>query len=159
MPTPSDPQMIAAIIQDACCGDEHAEAYLASTLELVALADDLADETMTFESRQAYVVRLLAIAYFDLPNNPFYMRYAQVLAPLVMNILLTWKKSDEWKQRGDLRRKMFGFVWRENIDGIVVAVAAILGGAEHAEHMIERMMDHHEAGAETFDDWVKEGKP
>jgi hypothetical protein len=159
MPTPSDPQKIEQIIKTASCGDRYAEEYLRYTIELVAVADDLADEDLPFHQRQAYVIRLLEIAYFILPNNAFYMKFAPVLAPLIMNVLITWKKSDEWKMKGDRRRQMYGFVWRENVDSIVVAVAAILRGAIHAEIVMDLMMDHHDVGAESFEDWVAEGKP
>lgn len=159
MPTPSDRKQIEHIIKTAARGDRYAEEYLRYTIELVAVADDLADEDMLFEKRQAYVIRLLEIAYFILPNNQFYMRFAPVLAPLVMNVLLTWKKSDEWKMKGDHRRKLYGFVWRENVDSVVVGVAAILGGAAHAEAIIDLLMTHHDHGAESFEDWVAEGKP
>jgi hypothetical protein len=159
MPTPSDPDQIEKIIKVASCGDRYAEEYLRYTIELVAVADDLADEDMAFEKRQAHVIRLLEIAYFILPNNAFYMKFAPVLAPLVMNVLITWKKSDELKMTGNRWRQMYGFVWRENVDSIVVAVAAIMKGAAHAESVIDLMMHHHETRAESFEDWVAEGKP
>lgn len=159
MPLPSNDDERARFFDFVSMGQPAAAEYLEHIAVLVHLADDSVDEELGFDVRQDYMLRILWLTLVKLPTNPFHARYGSAIAPLLMEVLIFWQKSDEWKQTGDLKRKLFGFVRRENIDGLVVAVAGIVGGTEHAKAVTERLMDTCHSHGETFEDWVNEGKP
>lgn len=159
MPLPADKKERDAFFDFAARGDAAAIEYLDAIAALVYLADDSVDEDLPFATRQDYMLRILWLTLVRLPSNPFHARFGGSMAPLVMEILVFWQKSDEWKQTGDLKRKLFGFVRRENIDGLVVAVAGIVGGADHAKAVAERIMELCHSHGETLEDWMNEGRP
>lgn len=159
MPLPVDKDKRAEFWAFVTCGDSAATEYLEMVANLVYLADDSADEDLDFATRQRYLMEILHIAMCRMPMNAFFARYSHTLAPLLMDVIVHWQKSDEWKQTGDLKRKIFGFVRRENIDSLVVAVSAIVGGIDHAGRVTERIMDTAHTSGETLEEWMDEGKP
>lgn len=159
MPLPRDDTERRQFFEFVCKGNPAAIEYLELVCEIVYLADDSVDEDLDFDTRQKYMLRILFILGGVLPLNGFYQRYAPSYAPLWMDILVHWQKSDQWKTQGDLKRKIFGFVRRENVDSLVVATAAIIGGPEHAGQVTEMIMDTVHNTGETLTDWISEGKP
>lgn len=159
MPLPRDDTERKAFFEFVCRGNPAAIEYLEMVTEIVFLADESVDEALDWETRQTYMVRLLFILGGVLPMNGFYQQYAANFAPLWMDILIHWQKSDQWKMKGDLKRKIFGFVRRENVDSLAVATAALLGGPDHAGRVTEMLLDTVHATGETLDDWINEGKP
>lgn len=159
MPLPEDPEVQKQIFDFIAKGDPAASEYLALIAELVYLADDSVDEELDFDTRQQFMMRILEITMVKLPFNAFFVRMNTHLAPLILDILVHWQKADDWKRNGDLKRKLFAFVRRENIDSLVVAVAGIMGGIEHAKDVTERIMTMCHVNSETFEEWCAEGKP
>lgn len=135
-------------------GDEAAANFLHQMAEMVRLADDVVDEA---ENRQRNVCWLLSRAWTVLPFNPFYQAHGIVLGPLLNSIIIRWQQSDEFRVSGDRLKQTFGFVIREDIGTLTIAVASIIGGYEHAKQVADEMFAIcHSGSTETVDDWVKE---
>lgn len=159
MPIPSNEQDRDAFFRAVAMGNTDAEEYLRLIAKLVYLADSLVDEDLSFQDKQKYTIHIMHIAMCRMPMNPFYIRYSPSLAPLITSVLVAWEQSDNWKVSGDLKQKIFGFVRRENIDGLVVAVAAIVGGLDHARKVTDLIYEVCHDTGETLEDWIAEGRP
>lgn len=159
MSIPSDPVVRETFFRAVAHGVPEATEYLKAVCEIVFLADDSVDEELPFEKRQDYMLRLLHLTMCVLPSNAFQIKYGAALAPLLSQVLIFWQKSDEWKMTGDLKRKVFGYVRRENIDGLLVAVAGIVGGIDHAKRVTELIFDTCHDHEDTLEDWMNEGRP
>jgi hypothetical protein len=135
-------------------GDISAADFLDQMAEMVRLADDIVDEQ---ENRQRNMVWLLSRAWTVLPFNAFYAAHGPVLGPLLNSIIIRWQQSDEFRISGDPLKEQFGFVMREDIGTLTIAVASILGGYEHAKTVADEMFAVcHSGSTETVADWVKE---
>ncbi|MBB4347945.1 hypothetical protein [Aliirhizobium cellulosilyticum] len=135
-------------------GDESAADFLNQMAEMTRLADDIVDEE---EHRQRNVCWLLSRAWTVLPFNLFFQRHGIVLGPLLNSIIVRWQQSDEFRLSGDRLKQTFGFVIREDIGTLTIAVASIIGGYEHAKQVADEMFAMcHATTGETVEDWVKE---
>lgn len=151
---PSDPVEARAALLRWTRGDAAAAEFLSQIAEIARLADDIVDED---GNRQRNVCWLLSRTLVQLPANPFFAHYATALGPLLSVIIVQWQLSDDWRKSDDGLRQTFGFVMREAVGGLVTAVAAILGGHEHAKAATEDFFQTCHAGsAETVEHWVKE---
>ncbi|MGV2071671.1 hypothetical protein ACQZ4Z_13035 [Agrobacterium vitis] len=137
-----------------CRNDIYAAEFLMEICEIVRLADDIADEA---EHRHRNVEWLLHRALTVLPRNPFFVAHTHALAPLMTQALIRWGQSDEWRAGRDAQRRTFGFVYREDIGGLVSAVAALIGGYAHGRTVADEFFEiAHARSVETVDDWAKE---
>uniref|UniRef100_UPI003F499D62 hypothetical protein n=1 Tax=Ensifer adhaerens TaxID=106592 RepID=UPI003F499D62 len=151
---PSDPGAVRTALLRWTLGDEVAADFLNEMAEIARLADDIVDED---ESRQRNVAWLLVRTMTHLPVNPFFVRYAAALAPIINNVVVQWQLSDEWRSSRDALKRQFGFVMREAVGSIVTAVAAIVGGHEHAKTVTEEFFELCHAGSkETVADWIRD---
>ena len=136
------------------CGNEAAADFLHQMSEMVRLADDIVDEA---DNRQRNVCWLLSRAWTVLPFNPFYAAHGVLLGPILNSIIVRWQQSDEFRISGNPLKQQFGFVIREDIGTLTIAVASIIGGYEHAKQVADEMFAIcHSASTETVEDWVKE---
>jgi len=154
-PTPEVREKLIAFTANGVPG---AREYLRIMASLVGMGDDLVDEDLVPVRRQDFVVRMLYATLVQLPSNPFFVAHGAHLSAVVTDILVHWEASDRWKGSDDSVRHLFGFVRRENIDGLFVAVGAITGGIDHARRVAEAMITHLHRDGETVEDWVKEGR-
>ncbi|MDE4621740.1 hypothetical protein [Sinorhizobium meliloti] len=151
---PSDPAEVRSAFLRWTRGDEAAADFLAEIAAIARLADDIVDEG---ENRQRNVCWLLVRTMTRLPVNPFFIRHAQALAPLINGVIVQWQLSDEWRSSRDALKRQFGFVMREAVGSIVTAVAAICGGYDHAKTTTEDFFELCHAGSrETVEDWMKD---
>lgn len=135
-------------------GDEYAADFLEDIANVARLADDIVDED---ENRQRNMCWLLYTTLTKIPTNPFYLAHLVELKPLITNILIQWHQSDEWRSGRDARKRTFGFVYRENVGGIAMAVAGIIGGYEHARAVADEYFETCLSWSdETVEQWVKE---
>lgn len=150
-------EQLAVFIPYVARGDVAAAAFLEIISRIVYLADDLVDEPLDEASKQELVSQLLWAVFVELPRNTFYMRHAEVFAPILSDVIVQWHKSDEWRRNKapGYARAVFGFVRRENIDGLVGAVAGIVGGRSHAMAVAEMTMDMFHAAGETVEEWLE----
>lgn len=151
---PSDPEKVRAALLRWTRGDEAAADFLNEIAEIARLADDVVDED---ECRQRNVCWLLVRTLTRLPLNPFFIRHAAALAPLINSVIVQWQLSDEWRSSHDALKRQFGFVMREAVGSIVTAVAAIIGGYDHAKTVTEDFFHTcHSGSRETVEDWIKD---
>jgi len=137
-------------------GNPDAYRYLEIMARVVYHADDIVDEQLDPAEVQDLMAQLLWAVFVELPRNRFHVEHSLVLAPLLSDVIVQWQKSDEWRvPESNYARKVFGFVRRENMDGLVGAVAGIVGGRKHALAVAEKVMDICHADGETVDDWIK----
>lgn len=150
------PGQLAPFLQFVANGDAEAYSYLEIMARVVYQADDLVDEDLNPEGRQELMAALLWDVFVELPRNTFHRRNAATLAPLLSDVIVQWHKSDQWRRAGapGYARAVFGFVRRENMDGLVGAVAGIVGGREHAMAVAELVMDVCHADGETVEEWL-----
>lgn len=154
MPLPADKTAARELILRWTLNDAHAADFLMQIGEIARLADNIVDKD---EGRQQNVCLLLSRCLTVLPLNPFYLRFAGALGPIMNEAIVAWQISDEWRVSGDPRKQTFGFVIRESTDKIVTAVASILGGYDHAKAVALELFEVcHSGSAETVETWVKE---
>lgn len=151
---PNDPAKAREAMLRWTRGDEAAADFLHQISEIARLADDIVDER---ENVQRNVCWLLSRTLTVLPLNPFFMRYAASLAPLINTIIVQWQQSDEYRLSGDRLKQTFGFVMREAVGALVTAVAGIVGGYDHAKTVAEDFFTTcHSGSTETVEQWAKE---
>ncbi|MDK1493371.1 hypothetical protein QN219_25540 [Sinorhizobium sp. 7-81] len=151
---PNDPETVRSALLRWTRGDETAADFLAEIAAIARLADNIVDED---EHRQRNVCWLLIRTLTQLPLNPFFIRYAATLAPLINSVIVQWQLSDEWRSSRDALKRQFGFVMREAVGSIVTAVAAICGGYDHAKTATEDFFELCHAGSrETVEDWIRD---
>ncbi|RVI61843.1 hypothetical protein [Sinorhizobium meliloti] len=151
---PSEPEAVRAAFLRWTLGDEAAADFLAEIAAIARLADDIVDED---ENRQRNVCWLLVRTLTRLPQNPFFIEHAAVLAPIIHTVIVQWELSDEWRSSHDALKRQFGFVMREAVGSIVTAVAAICGGYDHAKTTTEDFFELcHSGSRETVEDWIKD---
>ncbi|PDT82934.1 hypothetical protein [Sinorhizobium sp. BJ1] len=151
---PSNPEQVRAAFLRWTRGDEAAADFIAEIAAIARLADDIVDED---ENRQRNMAWLLVRTLTHLPLNPFFIRHAQILAPLINSAIVQWQLSDEWRSSRDALKRQFGFVMREAVGSIVTVVAAIVGGYDHAKAATEDFFELCHAGSrETVEDWIKD---
>ncbi|MDX0467438.1 hypothetical protein [Sinorhizobium meliloti] len=151
---PSEPEAVRAALLRWTRGDLAAADFLSEISEVARLADDIVDED---ENRQRNICWLLVRTLTVLPLNPFFIRHAGTLAPLINNVIVQWQLSDEWRSSRDALKRQFGFVMRETVGSIVTAVAAICGGYDHAKTTTEDFFHTcHSGSRETVEDWIKD---
>ncbi|MDK1377094.1 MULTISPECIES: hypothetical protein [unclassified Sinorhizobium] len=151
---PNDHEKVRAALLRWTRGDEAAADFLEEIAEIARLADDIVDEEA---NRQRNVCWLLTRTLTHLPLNPFFIRHAPTLAPLMNNVIVQWQLSDEWRSSRDALKRQFGFVMREAVGSIVTAVAGIVGGYDHAKDATEDFFELCHAGSrETVEEWMKD---
>lgn len=158
MALPADETEQRDFLRFVANGNEDAAQYLWIMAQTARLADDLADEALTPRQRQDMLARLLHATFCLLPFNPFHQRYGREMATVLADVIVQWAAADDWRTRADPKRQVFGFVRRENMDSLAIAVSAITGGIEHARAVNERLMDDVHNTGETLDSWLSEGK-
>ncbi|MEY9328242.1 hypothetical protein [Sinorhizobium fredii] len=151
---PNEPEAVRAALLRWTKGDVAAADFLSEIAEIARLADDVVDED---ENRQRNMAWLLVRTLTVLPLNPFFIRHAPALTPLINSVIVQWQLSDEWRSSRDALKRHFGFVMREAVGSIVTAVAAIVGGYDHAKTTTEDFFELCHAGSrETVEDWMKD---
>ena len=66
----------------------------------------------------------------NMPSNPFFLRHAETLLPLMAVAILKWKASDEAEKAGEANET--SFVWRAGYYDIVLAVIQLVHGQKVA---------------------------
>lgn len=151
---PSDPKLAGEALLRWTAGDVNAAEFLQQIAAIARLADDIVD---TDVHRQRNVSWLLVRVLTVLPMNPFFILHAVELRPLLMTIIVQWNQSDEFRRSPDALKQTHGFVMREAVGNLVTAVAALIGGYEHARLVADDFFETCHAGSsETVADWIGE---
>lgn len=133
-------------------GDQNAAKLMLDLGRLSQLADDIVDgdaEHVSFD-----MTRVLKIALYDLPLNPFYRAFCHQLAPVCLTALLNFDASNEWAKSDNEKTRMFAFVLRESLEPVFALIALLVGGEDHAATVVREMHDYyHNKHQETFSEW------
>lgn len=146
-------------MQDICLKIANGHPAAALALQGIACVVRKADNIIDGHSVDAQrdMAEILRTAFVDLPRNPFYAQYADLLSSSWLTAIMGWQLGDEWKDAENRKTRMFGFVYREAIEHVAHNVAYLTGGAEHA--MAAAKLLHkisHEGSPETFEQWESE---
>ena len=136
-------------------GQEDAARFLVNVMQMVRLADDIADgDAMDPVTDMA---NLLVRAWLEHATNPFFQRHAGALGAVLTNAVLMWEKSEDWRHSSNRKTRMFAFVGREAIEHVAYTVAFICGGYDHAKEVAQQIQEFsHQASPETFEQWEAE---
>lgn len=146
---------IPALSLKWAAGNQDAAEFLTHWARIVRLGDDLADGDSLAPVADMSDVLLRTLAF--VPLNPFFLAHQQALTAVMVNAILLWRKSEEWRKAPATKTRMFGFVGRETCEHVVYTVAAIVGGPIHAlEVMDELHALSHLTNTETLEDWEAE---
>lgn len=139
-------------------GDVQAVAFLESVAAATQIGDDLVDEDMG-ELKRARLMARLFERLLMLAANPFYARYQAQLAPLIVTGVLEWEVSNEWQRSPHDETRLFGYVRREALEGVIVFVAYLTGGVDWAMTVGREIHEFYHvvhADGETLDTWSNE---
>lgn len=67
-------------------------------------------------------------ALIELPANSFYRQYEPFLRPLMASSLQDWRDSVSLERAGDHHGRTLAFVLRDQLTGLVVQCAGLVGG-------------------------------
>ena len=112
-----------------CLGNRPAASFLFDLGKLSQSLDDLVDETeKPVRDRVLWALDVVYAFTVKFPQNQFFQYNHLWLNNLLMAKTMEWSTSDILRRSSDENQKMFAFVNREAMDGIIVAVATHLGG-------------------------------
>jgi hypothetical protein len=127
-----DPQVWSQFAQ-AFNGDPAAIALLENVCELTNIWDDLIDKDNGEVSTES-INRAFWIALVEMPENPFYARHYQRLAPILRVGIHNWLASNKFERSGDERLIDLAHVARYSVGDIVLEMLLIIGGYRWAEY-------------------------
>jgi|SaaInlV_135m_DNA_1039713.scaffolds.fasta_scaffold51250_2 hypothetical protein len=133
-------------------GNESAADFLAMLSLSYHIADDFVDRDKDPESYSSKMMaKLMHLAFVDIPANVFYQRYRTELAPVMSASFFIWNASNTWAD-GDDNAKHFSYVYREIGEQIIITVARIVGGIDHATAVTDEIYQTFHA-KKTFEGW------
>lgn len=135
-------------------GSQAATDFIMKIAEASQIADDFVDDEI--QNKQEMMARLLSIAFFEIPQNPFFQANINHLSPLFATSIQIWSHSDDWGKQDKL--KEFGFVYREHLEQIIVMAAYLMGGWKHARWVTNDMVDFYRNNEDqdSIEEWVEE---
>lgn len=106
-------------------GDEWAIKYCMDWFYVVHLWDDLVDKDANREPDEI-TIAMTKLAY-DIPSNPFFIRHANHLLPMTMNMILQWQDANTL-ERGNDHDKHMAYMLRASPLGLFNYCAYLVGG-------------------------------
>ncbi len=136
-------------LQRACNGNAEAITWLTLWREYVHGIDDVEDEETTPEFRQ----RLYVLA-LELYTHPFFRKHEDRLKQVVLNCTNAYADTLAWEKSAVAWQQQFADHYRQFGAEMVIAVAQITGGYDHARGISLELrtvcwLEHHD----------QEGKP
>lgn len=111
-------------------GNRDAVLFVLMLGEISQAVDDLYDRDE--EIWPDDVARIFWQCLVSLPCNPFYQQHFQILQPQLQMVFFDWLNANELEQGGEHERNL-SFVLRDNLVGLVVTCARLIGGYEYAK--------------------------
>lgn len=115
-----------AFLQQALRQDAGAVAFCETLFRISQTLDDLIDGDKPVSGD--VVVSAFWQALIELPGNPFYRQHELYLRPLMAFCLQDWRDSVALERGGGLHEKTLAFVLRDQLSGLVVQCAYLVGG-------------------------------
>ena len=136
-------------------GDKHAAAMLTLIFEASQVADDIVDGDA--KDLQESMARLLSITFVELPSNLFYNMHKDKFTPLFATSIQIWSLTDEWGQSENEGQQLFGYVYREILEQVIVMAAYLVGGQKHSRIVAKEVNDYyHTTDQDNLAEWLKE---
>lgn len=124
------------LLHELLCGDESAMAFYRSVAAWAHVYDDLIDGDRPVS--HADIHRFVWISLFDLPLNPFYARFQEVLRPIIMTGILNWIAANEMEASGSTEELRVAHVIRYSVGDVLLAAMTLTGGIDHARRNARR---------------------
>jgi hypothetical protein len=137
-------------VRRVCKGNTDAIRFLEDITDILHLWDDLIDRDKPLTDGQINAVMWKALV--DLPRNPFYAANFHTLNILLMAAIVNWEVATKMeRERGGQDDLHIAYILRSSYIDLVLGVAVILGGREHAvEMMLPARRLWHNEGFEGF---------
>ena len=120
----------AEFLQFALKGDADAIDFCNIIFRASQVLDDLIDMDMPVTGDQ--ITNTFWSILIDLPKNRFYRQHVDTLVPMMQVFLQDWVDATRLETMGDEHAQNIAFVLRDTIGGLVIHVAAMVGGYEWA---------------------------
>lgn len=127
---------------------DDARDWLMALWNAIQIFDDMADGD--FPDRDK-LTDAICDTLVNMPSNPFFLRHADTLLPLLAVAILKWKASDEAEREGKVNETTF--VWRAGFYDIVLAVIQLTHGQQAALDACRYVADLY---GEEYADYQKE---
>lgn len=124
--------------------------WLMALFEAFQLFDDVADGDAV---QRGDLDKVLWNVFVAMPQNPFFVKEAHNLIPLVGAQILKWQASDKAERSGNADAKTF--VWRAGYYDIVLFSLALVHGPQAATAASEQVLRLY---GEQLEDYLKEFK-
>jgi hypothetical protein len=135
----------AEAVRLVCKGHPDAIRFLEDITEILHLWDDLVDRDKAVSD--STINKAFWKALIDLPRNAFYAANFQTLNALLVAAIVNWEVATQMERRPDGKDDLhIAYILRSSYIDLVLGVAVILGGREHAIEMMlpARRMWHDE---------------
>ena len=116
-------QMLARVLQ----GNFDAIAFCETLFAISQILDDIVDGDKPLTTNDVYQAFWLAL--IELPINPFYRHFEHFVRPLMAGALQDWRDSVTLERDGDHHGRSLAFVLRDQLTGLVVQCAYLIGGS------------------------------
>jgi hypothetical protein len=127
---------------------EDASVWLGMLFDTAQVFDDFADGGVI---ERKDLDKLIWNTLLEMPMNPFYVKHASMLYPMIATTILKWQASDTVERLG--QPTAMSFAWRAGFYDIILLVYAICFGPVQAKENAHRIMALY---GENFDDYMKE---
>lgn len=140
-------------------GNQNAIQLLNHFCLLAREVDDLVD-TEDHSDNQARISTIIELSLMHIAGNPLFQSAHGPLTAVLIEMLVYWRISDEWKKGKDKKKHIFGYVWRESTDRLAVVLAGLIGGTNWAKTVAEEVYElTHAQSTETVQEWVADKSP
>ena len=126
----------AELLRELLCGDEDAVAFYRHVANLSHTYDDLIDGDKAVSPPQVHA--WVWTALFELPLNPFFVRFEGTLRPLLMTGILNWIAANEMERSGSREELRVAHVTRYAVGDVLLAAMTLTGGIDHARRHARR---------------------
>lgn len=120
-------------IEHALLGDKAAIDFVVKLFNISQIFDDLIDKDKPVSDEAIF--HSYWVCLVELPKNPFYIRHAATLIPMMQIFLVDYRDSVILERKQALIENEHGqniaFVLRDSIGSIITHCAYLLGGYEH----------------------------
>ncbi|MFM2625739.1 hypothetical protein [Vibrio owensii] len=120
-------------IEHALLGDKTAIDFVVKLFNISQIFDDLIDKDKSVSDEDIF--RSYWVCLVELPKNPFYVRHAATLIPMMQIFLVDYRDSVILERERALKENEHGkniaFVLRDSIGSIITHCAYLIGGYEH----------------------------
>ncbi|NWB55138.1 hypothetical protein [Pseudomonas sp. F8002] len=115
-------QLLARVLK----GDPNAITFCETLFAISQTLDDIVDGDKALTTNDIYHAFWLAL--IELPINPFYRHFENFVRPLMAAALQDWRDSVTLELDGDHHGRSLAFVLRDQLTGLVVQCAYLIGG-------------------------------